>query len=108
MLFFTIVVYFLGAYLLNIKEKAAKLKPNFGLAPKIILGFISACSTYTHTTIIDIIWSHLKGADLKRYHDDLFTCQEIAANQDVNKKKTRIFTERCMEGRGYVILDKDM
>ena len=43
-----------------------------------------------------------------RIHDDLFTCQEIAANQDVNKKKTRIFTERCMEGRGYVILDKDM
>ena len=41
LLFFTIVVYFLGAYLLNIKEKAAKLKPNFGLAPKIILGFIS-------------------------------------------------------------------
>ena len=27
--------------LLNIKEKTAKLKPNFGLAPKIILGFIS-------------------------------------------------------------------
>jgi len=41
LLFFTIVVYFLGAYLLNIKEKTAKLKPNFGLAPKIILGFIS-------------------------------------------------------------------
>ena len=41
LLLFTIVVYFLGAYLLNIKEKTAKLKPNFGLAPKIILGFIS-------------------------------------------------------------------
>ena len=41
LLFFTIVVYFLGAYLLNIKEKTVKLKPNFGLAPKIILGFIS-------------------------------------------------------------------
>ena len=41
LLFFTIVVYFLGAYLLNIKEKTAKLKPNFGLVPKIILGFIS-------------------------------------------------------------------
>ena len=41
LLFFTVVVYFLGAYLLNIKEKTAKLKPNFGLAPKIILGFIS-------------------------------------------------------------------
>ena len=73
-----------------------------------VLGFISACSTYTHTPIIDSRGSHLKGADLKRYHDDLLTCQEIAANQEVNKKKTRIFTERCMEGRGYVILDKDM
>tara|TARA_B100000686_G_scaffold347334_1_gene435786 strand:+ start:199 stop:984 length:786 start_codon:yes stop_codon:yes gene_type:complete len=41
LLFFTIVVYFLGAYLLNIKERTSKLKPNFGLAPKIILGFIS-------------------------------------------------------------------
>ncbi len=41
LLFFTIVVYFLGAYLLNIKEKTVKLKPNFGLLPKIILGFIS-------------------------------------------------------------------
>ena len=73
-----------------------------------LLGFVSACSTYTPTPIIDSRGSHLIGADLKRYHDDLFTCQEIAANQDVNKKKTRIFTERCMEGRGYVILDKDM
>ena len=72
------------------------------------LGFLTACSTYTHTPIIDSRGSHLKGADLKRYHDDLFTCQEIATNQDENKKKTRIVTERCMEGRGYVILDKDM
>ena len=24
------------------------------------------------------------------------------------QKKIRIFTERCMDGRGYVILDKDM
>ena len=67
-----------------------------------------SCATYVHTPIIDSRGSHLKGADLKRFHDDLFTCQEIAANQDVNKKKTRIFTERCMEGRGYVILDKGM
>ena len=75
----------------------------------IVLGFLSACgSNYAHTPIIDSRGSHLKGADLKRFHDDLFTCQEIATNQDVNKKKTRIFTERCMEGRGYVILDKDM
>jgi len=75
----------------------------------IVLGFLTACgSKYVHTPIIDSRGSHLKGADLKRFHDDLFTCQEIAANQDVNNKKTRIFTERCMEGRGYVILDKGM
>ena len=74
----------------------------------IVLGFLSACGTYTHTPIIDSRGSHLQGADLKRFHDDLFTCQEIATKQDVNKKKTRIFTERCMDGRGYVILDKDM
>ncbi len=41
LLFFIIVVYFLGAYLLNIKEKTTKIKPNFSLAPKIILGFVS-------------------------------------------------------------------
>ncbi|MFL2886385.1 MAG: sulfite exporter TauE/SafE family protein [Candidatus Pelagibacter sp.] len=41
LLFFTIVVYFLGAYLLNINERTNRLKPNFSLAPKIILGFIS-------------------------------------------------------------------
>ncbi len=49
----------------------------------IALGFLSACGTYVHTPIIDSRGSHLKGADLKRFHDDLFTCQEIAANQDV-------------------------
>ena len=71
----------------------------------IVLGFLSACgSKYVHTPIIDSRGSHLKGADLKRFHDDLFTCQEIAANQDVNKKKTRIFTERCMEGRGWSVV----
>jgi len=41
LLFFTVVVFFLGAYLLNIKDKTAKLKSNFGLTAKIILGFIS-------------------------------------------------------------------
>ena len=41
LLFFTVVVYFLGAYLLNIKNKTAKLKPNFGLTAKIVLGFVS-------------------------------------------------------------------
>ena len=74
----------------------------------LVLFLVPSCAKYVHTPIIDSRGSHLKGADLKRFHDDLFTCQEIATNQDVNKKKTRIFTERCMEGRGYVILDKDM
>ena len=41
LLFFTVVVYFLGAYLLNIKNKTTKLKPNFGLTAKIVLGFVS-------------------------------------------------------------------
>ena len=41
LLFFTIVAYFLGTYLLNFKKKTSKLKPNFSLAPKIVLGFIS-------------------------------------------------------------------
>tara|TARA_B100001741_G_C16423731_1_gene537559 strand:+ start:125 stop:910 length:786 start_codon:yes stop_codon:yes gene_type:complete len=41
LLFFTIVVFFLGAYLLNIKDKSAKLKSNFSLTAKVILGFIS-------------------------------------------------------------------
>ena len=41
LLFFSIVVYFLGAYLLNLNEKTSKLKPNFSLTPKIILGFVS-------------------------------------------------------------------
>ena len=41
LLFFAIVVYCLGAYLLNIKDKAKKIKPNFSLMPKVILGFIS-------------------------------------------------------------------
>ncbi len=41
LLFFSIVVYFLGAYLLNIKDKTKNIEPNFSLAPKIILGLIS-------------------------------------------------------------------
>ena len=41
LLFFAIISYFLGALLQNFKEKTSKLKPNFSLAPKIILGFIS-------------------------------------------------------------------
>ena len=41
LLFFAIVAFLLGVFLQNIKEKTSKLKPNFSLAPKIILGFIS-------------------------------------------------------------------
>ena len=41
LLFFAIVAFLLGVFLQNIKEKSSKLKPNFNLAPKIILGFIS-------------------------------------------------------------------
>ena len=41
LLFFAIISYFLGALLQNFKEKTSKLRPNFSLAPKIILGFIS-------------------------------------------------------------------
>jgi len=41
LLIFSIVVYFLGAYLLNINEKTSKLKSNFSLTPKIVLGFMS-------------------------------------------------------------------
>jgi len=41
LLFFAIVAYLLGIFLQNIKEKTSKLKPNFSLAPKIVLGFIS-------------------------------------------------------------------
>ena len=41
LIFFTIVVYFLGAYLLNFKDKTENLKTNFNLLPRIIFGFIS-------------------------------------------------------------------
>ena len=41
LLFFAIVAFLLGVFLQNIKEKTSKLKPNFSLAPKIVLGFIS-------------------------------------------------------------------
>ena len=41
LLFFAIISYFFGALLQNFKEKTSKLRPNFSLAPKIILGFIS-------------------------------------------------------------------
>ena len=41
LLFFTIIVFLCGAYLLNIKDKTDKLKVNFNLIPRILLGFIS-------------------------------------------------------------------
>ena len=41
LLFFTIIVYFLGAYLLNLKNKTSKISINFKLLPKIVFGFIS-------------------------------------------------------------------
>jgi len=47
LLFFTIVVYCLGAYLLNIQEKTKKIKSNFNLTPKIILGTISGLVSST-------------------------------------------------------------
>ena len=41
LLFFSIVVYCLWAYLLNLQERTKKLKPNFSLSRKIILGSLS-------------------------------------------------------------------
>jgi len=40
-LFFSIVVYLLGVYLLFLKEKTDEIKINFGFFPKLICGFIS-------------------------------------------------------------------
>ena len=48
LLFFTIVVFCLGAYLLNLQEKTKKIKPNFNfLIPRIILGLISGVISST-------------------------------------------------------------
>ena len=41
LLLFTIVAYFCGAYLLNIKDKTDNLKVNFNIIPRIVLGFTS-------------------------------------------------------------------
>ena len=41
LLFFTVIVYLLGAYLLNLKDKKSKLKTNFNLIPRILLGYVS-------------------------------------------------------------------
>ena len=40
-LFFSIVVYLLGAYLIHLKEKVEDIQINFSLIPRIIFGFIS-------------------------------------------------------------------
>jgi len=75
----------------------------------ILFIFIISCSTqYNHTPNIDSRGSAMKGADMKRYHDDLSTCQEIANKSSNKKKNIRILTENCMEGRGYVVLDKGL
>ena len=41
LLFFTVIVYLLGAYLLNLRDKKNKLKTNFNLLPRVLLGFVS-------------------------------------------------------------------
>ena len=41
LLFFTIIVYLCGTYLLNLKDKTDELKVNFNLIPRILLGFAS-------------------------------------------------------------------
>ena len=40
-LFFSVIVFIFGAYLLLLQEKSNKIKPNFGIFPKALLGFIS-------------------------------------------------------------------
>jgi len=40
-LFFSIIVYFLGTYLLFLKEKSKEIKTNFTLLPRLMFGFIS-------------------------------------------------------------------
>mgnify|MGYP001162632140 CR=1 FL=1 len=46
-LFFSIIVYCLGAYLLNMKDKINKLKSNFNLLPRIIFGILSGLISAT-------------------------------------------------------------
>jgi len=40
-LFFSVIVFIFGAYLLLLQEKSNKIKPNFRTFPKAVLGFIS-------------------------------------------------------------------
>ena len=41
LLFFSVVVYCLGAYLLNLQDKIKQIKPNFKLLHKLFFGFVS-------------------------------------------------------------------
>ena len=41
LLLFTIIVYLLGSYLLNLKDKTKEIKLNFKLLPRIFFGFVS-------------------------------------------------------------------
>ena len=41
LLFFSIIVFVLGTYLINLKNKTNELKVNFNLIPRILLGFVS-------------------------------------------------------------------
>jgi len=41
LLFFTIIVYLCGTYLINLKDKTDELKVNFNLIPRILFGFVS-------------------------------------------------------------------
>ena len=40
-LFFSLIVFFLGTYLMFLKEKSVDIKANFNLLPRILLGFLS-------------------------------------------------------------------
>ncbi len=46
-IFFAIIVYCLGAYLLNLDEKVKKLKPNFNLFPRVLFGIFSGAISAT-------------------------------------------------------------
>ena len=41
LLFFSIIVFVLGTYLINLKNKTDELKVNFNLIPRILFGFVS-------------------------------------------------------------------
>ena len=93
----------------------------------ILAGFIGGCS---HTPIVDSRGkssSNIEG-DMERYHDDLYTCKDIADDNtnelsNASKKVYNAFRWRvlwlspklktkddlvnnCLEGRGYSVLNK--